>query len=197
MNHRIAARGERIAPNELAFDIDGVFADTFRVFVDTAKGYGVSVEYEDITEYDFREVIDIDEETSNKIIRKILDNPLAMGIPPVHGAVGVLKRLSQLGPLLFVTARPEREAIFKWVEETLQPADTSVIRLEATSTHTEKLPILLEYGVRYFIEDRLDTCYLLEKTPITPIVFEQPWNRKPHPFRIVKNWFEIEALIQW
>jgi len=197
MNNKISERREKIAPGELAFDIDGVFADTFRVFVKTAGAYGVSVEYEDITEYNFREVIDIDEETSNDIIRKILDNPLAMGIPPVTGAVEVLTRLSQLGPLLFVTARPEKESILKWVEETLRPVDTGIIRLEATCTHQEKLPVLLEYGIRYFVEDRLDTCYLLEKTPITPIVFEQPWNRKPHPFQTVRNWSEIEALIQW
>jgi uncharacterized HAD superfamily protein len=44
----------RIPPKELAFDIDGVFADTFRIFVETAqKDYGVRIEYEDITEYDF------------------------------------------------------------------------------------------------------------------------------------------------
>lgn len=197
MNNKIAERGEKIAPGDLAFDIDGVFADTFRVFVETARDYGVDVEYEDITEYDFREVIDIDEETSNEIIRRILDNPLAMGIPPVKGAVEVLTRLLQFGPLLFVTARPERESILKWVEETLHLADTSVIRLEATCTHKEKLPVLLEYGISYFVEDRLDTCYLLEKTSITPIVFEQPWNRKPHPFQTVRNWCEIEALIRW
>jgi uncharacterized HAD superfamily protein len=73
----------------------------------------------------------------------------------------------------------------------------SDIRLEATSVHEKKIPVLLKHGIRYFVEDRLETCYLLEKTPVTPIVFEQPWNRKPHPFQTVKSWREIEALIQW
>ena len=45
MNRMAEEKREKIAPGELAFDIDGVFADTFRVFVETAKGYGVEVEY--------------------------------------------------------------------------------------------------------------------------------------------------------
>jgi phosphoglycolate phosphatase-like HAD superfamily hydrolase len=102
-----AEKSGKIAPYELAFDVDGVFADTFRIFVKTAREqYGIQVEYEDITEYNFREVIDIDEKTSYEIIQRILDNPLKMGILPVFGAVDVLTRLSQIGPLLFVSARP-------------------------------------------------------------------------------------------
>ncbi len=49
----------KIPYNELAFDVDGVIADTFRAFVEKDRGqYGIQVEYEDITEYDFRKVID-------------------------------------------------------------------------------------------------------------------------------------------
>jgi uncharacterized HAD superfamily protein len=198
VKNRIEEKSGRILPNELAFDVDGVFADTFRMFVETAKEqYGIQVEYEDITEYDFREVIDIDEKTSDEIIQRILDNPLAMGIRPIFGSVDVLTRLSHISPLLFVTARPERNSILEWIQQHLRVARMSDIRLEATSVHEKKIPVLLKHGIRYFVEDRLETCYLLEKTSVTPIVFEQPWNRKPHPFQTVKSWHEIEALIQW
>jgi uncharacterized protein len=198
VKNRIEKKSGRILPNELAFDVDGVFADTFKIFVETAREqYGIQVEYEDITEYDFREVIDIDEKTSDEIIQRILYNPLGIGIRPVFGSVGVLTRLAHMGPILFVTARPEGDSIREWIHEYLRVADLSAIHIEATSTHKEKLPVLLKHGIRYFIEDRLETCYLLEKTSVTPIVFEQPWNRKPHPFQTVKGWHEIEALIQW
>jgi uncharacterized HAD superfamily protein len=198
VKNRIEKKSGRILPNELAFDVDGVFADTFKIFVETAREqYGLQVEYEDITEYDFREVIDIDEKTSDEIIQRILYNPLGIGIRPVFGSVGVLTRLAHMGPILFVTARPEGDSIREWIHEYLRVADLSAIHIEATSTHKEKLPVLLKHGIRYFIEDRLETCYLLEKTSVTPIVFEQPWNRKPHPFQTVKGWHEIEALIQW
>jgi uncharacterized HAD superfamily protein len=198
VKNRIKKKTERILPEELAFDIDGVFADTFKIFVETAREqYGIRVEYEDITEYDFREVIDIDEKTSDEIIQRILYNPLEIGIRPILGSVDVLTRLARMGPILFVTARPEGDSIREWIHQYLKGGDISAIHIEATSTHKDKIPVLLKRGIRYFIEDRLETCYLLEKTSVTPIVFDQPWNRKPHPFQTVRSWYEIEALIQW
>ncbi|MDY6970968.1 MAG: haloacid dehalogenase [Thermodesulfobacteriota bacterium] len=188
----------KILPSELAFDIDGVFADSFRLFIRTAREqYGISIEYEDITDYDFRRVIDIDEKTRQEIINEILDNPLEIGIQAISGAVRVLTSLSNLGPLLFVTARPNRDAILEWVQNKLELVDDAVIHLEATGTQEEKLPVLLRHGVKYFVEDCLETCYLLEETSVSPIVFEQPWNRKPHPFHKVRNWDEISAMIEW
>ena len=188
----------RIHHHELGFDIDGVIADTFRKFVEIARHqYGVSIQYEDITEYDFRNVIDIDDESAREIIRRILDDPLGIGIQPIQGAVTVLKKLLKLGPLLLVTARPGREGILEWLEQHFEMKNTEDIFLEATGTHQEKLPILLDRGIKYFVEDRLETCYLLEEASIVPIVFEQPWNLKPHPFQRVKDWEELSRLIEW
>jgi len=189
---------KKISPRKLAFDIDGVFADTFRIFVETARNqYDVKVAYEDITEYDFRKVVDIDDETARSIIQKILDDPVRMGIRPIEGAIDVITRLSLLGPILFVTARPGKTAILEWLLQQLRKVDHSLIRLEATGTHQEKIPVLLENGIRYFVEDRLETCYLLASASVTPIVFEQPWNRKPHPFQSVGTWKELSDMIEW
>ncbi len=189
---------QKIRPHELAFDIDGVVADTFRAFVNRAReAYGLAIDYDAITDYNFREVIDIDDETSNEIVQMILDDPLGAGIAPVFGAERVLRRLSGLGTVCFVTARTNRDAIMEWLEKTLGFKDGNGIYLEATGSHEEKLPILLECGIRYFVEDRLDTCYLLQETPVTPIVFEQPWNRKDHPFLSVRNWDDIHDIVAW
>jgi uncharacterized HAD superfamily protein len=188
----------KILPRELAFDIDGVVADTFRIFVKTAKEiYGIEIEYENITEYEFWEIIDLDREATERIIQMILDQPLEMGIRPIGGAVEVLKRLSKIEPLLFVTARPDEYSILKWVQKELGLEGTDTVCVKAAGNHSEKLPVLLEHGKKYFIEDRLETCYLLDEASVTPIVFAQPWNRKPHPFRTVRNWQEIDAMIDW
>jgi uncharacterized HAD superfamily protein len=189
---------EKIRPAELAFDIDGVIADTFRAFVKTAReSYGVEIEYEAITDYDFRKVINIDDETSDAIIEQILEDPVGIGIAPVQGAVEVLRRLSCFGPLCFVTARTNRDAIMEWVRQTLAFENGHRIRLEATGTHEDKLPVLLKHGIRYFVEDRLETCYLMQQSPVTPIVFDQPWNRQAHPFLSVDSWDDIRDMVQW
>ena len=188
----------KISPRELAFDIDGVIADTFRAFVKTARDrYNVEIEYEAITDYDFRKVIDINEKASNEIIEMILEDPVGMGINPISGAAEVLTRLSYFGPIFFVTARANRDAIIEWVEKMLGLEDETTIHLEATGAHEDKLPILLKHGIRYFVEDRLETCYLIQGSPVTPIVFEQPWNQKEHPFLTVGDWDEIHDMIEW
>lgn len=198
MNDRSAGSLSKIPPEQLAFDIDGVFADTFRVFVERARTlYGMTFEYEDITEYDFRSVLDIEERVSEELIRSILDFPVEVGIRPITGAVEVLTQLSRLGPLLFVTARPGKEAILRWACKHLSGVNRDLITVEATGAHEEKLPILLRRGVKYFVEDCLETCHILDKASITPIVFEQPWNKKPHPFPTVKDWDELSAIIHW
>jgi uncharacterized HAD superfamily protein len=188
----------RIAPNEIAFDVDGVFADTFRLFVAKARGeYGYRFEYEDITEYDFMKVLDIETEASDAIVRALIESPLESGVLPISGAVEVLTRLSLRAPLQFVTARPQKKPILDWVEHQLPDVDKNRIRIEVTGVHTEKIPVLLEKRFKYFVEDRLDTCPLLEQNGITPILFEQPWNRKPHPYQVVRNWEDISMLIDW
>ena len=187
-----------IPPHELAFDIDGVFAETFRVFITTAQEeYGVQIAYEDMREYEFWHDLGLDEGMCEGIIQRILDFPVEMDIRPLQGAVRVLSALLNLGPLVFVTARPGKKAILEWIKQHLGLRDTRSIRLEATGTHREKIPVLIKRGIHYFVEDRLETCFLLEETPITPIVFEQPWNRKPHPFQRVRSWDELSTLIRW
>lgn len=188
----------RIAPNEIAFDVDGVVADTFHLFVAKAHhDYGYRFEYEDITEYDFMTVLDMDPQASDAIIQTLLDHPLESGLLPISGAVEVLTRLSLLAPLHFVTARPQKEPILDWVEHQLPEVDRNLIRLDVTGVHTEKIPVLIEKGFKYFVEDRLETCPLLERNGITPIVFEQPWNKKPHPYHVVRDWEGISMLIDW
>lgn len=187
-----------IPPFEIAFDIDGVVADTFRVFVEKAReDYGYRFTYEDIVEYEFLEVLDITKDDSDVIIQELLEKPIESGIQPIRGAVEVLTRLSEIAPLFFVTARPEKDPIIEWVYHQLPHVNRDLIQLEATQTSREKLPILEERGVRYFVEDRLDTCYLLEEISITPVVFEQPWNKRKHPFPIVKDWEDISDMIIW
>ena len=187
-----------IRPSEIAFDVDGVVADTFRYFVRTAQNrYGCAFDYEDITEYDFRKVIDIEDAVSEAIIQRALEDPIHCGIEPLPGAVSSLTRLACQAPLLFVTARPQPEAILAWVLHYLADVPEERIRLEATGTGENKPAVLKEHNVLYFVEDCLETGFLLEQDPVTPIIFEQPWNRKPHPFPTVSTWDQLASMVAW
>jgi predicted amino acid racemase len=69
------------------------------------------------------------------------------------------------------------------------------VQVVATGTFDGKAEVLLESGIRFFVEDRLETCYQLKEEGIEPVLYRQPWNRESHPFIEVGNWQELENLI--
>ncbi len=187
----------KIDPSVVAFDIDGVVADTMRLFLHIAKVefYIESVRYEDIIDYDLRKCLDISDDVMMEIIVKIMSGDYTMPLHPMADAPRVLNMLnSRHRPTLFVTARPEKAHIMAWLCENIG-VRSSEIEVVATGSFEGKTEILKERNVRCFVEDRLETCFLLAEAGVTPIVFRQPWNRKPHPFREVGSWREIESLL--
>ena len=186
-----------VTPGNIAFDIDGVFADTMALFLEIGhKDYGINhIRYQDITEYFLEECLDIDPEIIKVIINRILEGDFEPELKPIDGAVEVLSEIAKAQPLLFVTARPELSTIKEWVNTVLplRPSDIEVI---ATGTLEAKGDVLNARGIRYFVEDCLEVCYMLREHAITPILFSQPWNRSSHhPFREVSSWAEIRALV--
>nr|HID59342.1 haloacid dehalogenase [Desulfobacterales bacterium] len=185
-----------IDPKAIAFDIDGVFADTMGLFLYLANTkYGVNtINYHDITSYFLEECIDMEPRIINEIIDLILGGSYNHLLHPLEGAVEVLTRVGAENPLLFVTARPNLETIKDWIYQKL-PLSPSRIDIVATGSFEGKADVLLRHGIRYFVEDHLETCFLLKERGIAPIVFSQPWNRSPHPFMEVQDWKGIEKLI--
>jgi len=98
--------------------------------------------------------------------------------------------------VLFVTARPHPGPMAGWLPDTLELA-ADRIDLVTTGAFDAKIGVLRERGITCFVEDRLDTCFLLADAGIVPILFRQPWNREGHPFVEVADWGELEQLIAW
>ena len=187
----------KLPPSELAFDIDGVFADTMRLFLNIAyHDFGINdIRYEDIIDYDFRANGSLDEMVSMEILVKIVEGTYTLPLNPMAGAPAVIEKLNlHHRPTLFVTARPDGGHITEWLLEVL-PVGSGDIEVIATGSFEDKQEVLQQRGVKYFVEDRLETCFLLQEAGINPVVYKQPWNRKPHPFIEVDNWQDIEALI--
>jgi hypothetical protein len=184
--------------SEFAFDFDGVVADTFRLFVRIANAdYNYDINYDDITEYEFLKVIDMEKQHALEIIEVLTNDPHGIDLRPNKGAVEVLTRMAFHTPLLCVTARPFGDPIKMWFGKHLPRIEQSCLQVEATGVNTGKLEILRKNNIKYFIDDRLDTCHLLQEAGITPIIYNQPWNRKPHPFKSVDDWEDVAALIDW
>ncbi|MBW1696922.1 MAG: haloacid dehalogenase [Deltaproteobacteria bacterium] len=187
----------RVNPASIAFDIDSVIADTMQLFLDIARDhYRIdTIRYEDFTTYDLNECLDLDEAVITDIIDRIQQGRYVSRLKPIKGAPEGLVKVGQVAsPVLFVTARPHPGPIDQWFRSTvaLAPACFEIV---ATGSYERKISVLREKGVDCFVEDRLETCYELQAAGITPILFKQPWNRRPHPFMEVEDWNELECLL--
>ncbi len=189
----------RIDASKTGFDIDGVVADTMSSFISIArKEYGIhNLVKEQITSYWLEECLPVPDEIIEKIIEKILTDPFGTGLKPLPGAVEALTEISQDASLTFVTARPLKAPIEKWLKSTLHEIPPSRINVIATGEHSAKLSVLERNGIRYFIEDHLATCVQISEAGIHAVVFDQPWNRdKSSMLPRVKSWNELSVLMK-
>ena len=84
--------GVRIDPWSIAFDIDGVVADTMALFVDIARQeYNIQgLYYEDITNYSLESCVDIPSDILDAIVQKLLDGGHKNPLMPIKGAGNIL-----------------------------------------------------------------------------------------------------------
>ena len=186
----------KINPAHIGFDIDGVVADTGGAFIRIAnEEYGLdTLSLEDIVNFDVAECLKLERGIVDEIFIRLHDEPLSSGIKPMDGAISVLHRFAEKTPLTFVTARPHKEPIQLWLKHFLSEKAYEEMRLVAMGEHDNKAPYIKDLGLRYFIDDRLQTCRQLSAEGITPLVYNQPWNMNGHDLRTVSDWQAINSL---
>jgi 5'(3')-deoxyribonucleotidase len=186
----------KIHPEHLGFDFDGVVADIAEAFIRLSRmDYGCgSIKHEDITHFDVEECLDIDPEIVEAVFTRILLDSVATGLRPMPGAVEVIGELTGHGVVTIVTARPDPQPVQQWLESVMPRTVCRRIKIVAMGAHDDKPRHVLEHGLKYFIDDRAETCHQLDRAGISPIVFAQPWNVGRHSFSIVSNWKEIREL---
>ncbi len=187
---------EKINPGLIGFDIDGVVADTGGAFIRIAREeYGLhSISLADITFYEVVDCLDVDQSIIDAIFKRLHDEPLPSDIRPMQGAFDVLHALAELAPLTFVTARWLKDPIAMWLKHYLNPKAYDEMRLEVMGMHDNKTPYIKNLGLKYFVDDRLQTCKDLALEGITPLVYNQPWNMNGHDLHTVDDWQAIQAL---
>ena len=188
-----------IDPSLLAFDIDGVVADSMAVFVKLAhRKYGLThLSKQDMLCYNLYECLGLEKEIIDDLIRLTLDKEHIMEIPPVPGAPEVLTELARTVTLRFVTARIQPESITEWMFTILPDVAHERIKVIASGAPETKLHILNRLNVRYFVEDRLETCRHLKEAGIEPLLFDQPWNRSEQADGLVRvrNWMQLKEWV--
>ena len=188
-----------IKAHELAFDIDGVVADTMAVFVRLARERRglTDLTKDHLRHYDLHQCLDVDRDIVDDLICMTLDDENTRTIPPVPGAIEVLTELSRQAPLRFVTARIWPESIIHWLQDTLANVPKDRIHVIATGAPEAKLKILQGLNIKYFVEDRLETCRILAHEGLRPLLFDQPWNRAPEAseFTRVESWPQLGQMI--
>jgi 5'(3')-deoxyribonucleotidase len=187
-----------IDPKSIAFDIDGVIADTMQLFIEIARQeHGVDwVRYEDLTSYSLEECLELDPKIIKDVVQRLLEGNYRALLNPIDGAADTLGCIGNRHPILMVTARPVMGPIGQWMKALLSPFGVTA-EIILTGYFEAKIDILLKRGMTHFVEDRLETCFLLDKAGIVPILFKQPWNRQPHPFIEVATWTELAELIDY
>jgi uncharacterized HAD superfamily protein len=186
-----------IQADVIGFDLDGVIADTAETFLRLAcSRYGYcSFTCEDITNFELEDCIPIPRDLVDKIFTEILTNSLATELKPMKGAVETLTLLAQKSTVTVITARPLLPPVLDWID-VFFPAETrEAIKVIATGDHNDKVRHIHEHGLKYFVDDRAETCMQLASADIIPLVFSQPWNQNRHNLQSVENWADIQDLI--
>jgi uncharacterized HAD superfamily protein len=186
-----------IAADEIGFDLDGVIADTAESFLRIAcSKYGYcSFTREDITNFELENCIPIPRQLVEQIFTEILTDSLATGLQPMEGAVETLTFLAESSPITIITARPILQPVLDWIDVFFPAKTRDATQVIATGDHNDKVRYIHEHGLKYFVDDRAETCMQLADANIIPLVFSQPWNQNRHNLQSVENWADVRELI--
>jgi uncharacterized HAD superfamily protein len=186
-----------IAADEIGFDLDGVIADTAESFLRIAcSKYGYcSFTREDITNFELENCIPIPRQLVEQIFTEILTDSLATGLQPMEGAVETLTFLAESSPITIITARPILQPVLDWIDVFFPAKTRDATQVIATGDHNDKIRYIHEHGLKYFVDDRAETCMQLADANIIPLVFSQPWNQNRHNLQSVENWADVRELI--
>ncbi|SFM97418.1 5' nucleotidase, NT5C type [Thermodesulforhabdus norvegica] len=192
-------RSDLIDPRMLAFDIDGVVADTMAIFVELVRERlglrGFSKEH--LSQYNLHECVPAPAEAIDEILCLTLSDEYTARIPPCPGAQEVLGKLGRFVPLRFVTARIWPDSIMEWLRRLLSDVDPENIQVTATGDPAVKAEVLRKMGIKAFVEDRPDTCCSLKEQGFHVIIFDQPWNRHTRGFPRIRDLRQLECRIDW
>lgn len=185
-----------IAPEEIGFDFDGVIADIGEAFLRMAyEHHDYSLSLEEITSFQVETCTSIPQSTVDTIFTDILNDSLATGLLPIPGALEVISDLSRRSTVRIITARALDLPVIDWFAHYL-PADICrKIDVIAMQDHDQKVRFIKDHNLRFFVDDRAETCAQVAQANLHPLLYRQPWNAGWNTFTVVDSWQQIAGHI--
>lgn len=175
----------------IGIDIDGTVADTggwFASALSTVTGKKLAVN--DVTGHDWIAEGICTQEQCDEVISMFYEGGGSLEVPPIKGAIEVIKKLSKIWYTYFVTARPD--SMFVDTEKWMVEHDCPYNRLILTGSHNKHE---LDIPFDVFIEDRYETALAMAEKGCYSLLLDNAWNRKGDTSHIfmkrVFDWDEI------
>ncbi len=61
--------------------------------------------------------------------------------------------------------------------------------------HDLKVRYIRQHDLRYFVDDRAETCAQVAAAELHPLLYRQPWNSSWNDFTTVENWSQIAQFV--
>jgi hypothetical protein len=187
----------RIAPGQIGFDFDGVIADIGEAFLRLAceKHNYCAIKVEEITDFHVETCTPIPESVVQAVFHDILTDSLGAGLNPLPGALDVIGDLASQAKVTIITARAIDAPVIDWLEHHLSRETCRKIDLIAMEDHDLKVQYIRQCKLRFFVDDRAETCAQVAAAELYPLLYKQPWNRSWTDFAVVNDWQHMSELL--
>jgi 5'(3')-deoxyribonucleotidase len=188
----------------IAFDCDDVIVATGSLLVGHYnKLHGTIVQPSDFYSKDYEHVWKAEPETAIRDLFAFLLTDEYANLPPMVGAVEVLRELADNYTLYVVTGRPDatEEATTQWIEKYLpgifeRVVFTNFFKLnDSKGVLRTKADACIELGAEYLVDDHVHHIQNVAERGLTGLLFgDLPWeqpNHLPQGAVKVKDWHEL------
>ncbi|MCE4956128.1 5' nucleotidase, NT5C type [Macrococcoides caseolyticum] len=179
----------------MGIDIDGTVTCPKALVPYLQQSFNKNFKYEDITEYDLSNVLNIPESDIYKWFKEY-EHEMYKYSPVHQDADDVLTEWAKHYQLIFISARHDylHDLTIDWFKAHRVPYH----HIELTGSH-DKIAAARRLGVDAFFEDKLDNAIEIHETLNIPVfLFDTPYNQSQLPNGVtrVKNWLELHQLIK-
>lgn len=190
----------------IAFDCDDVIVATGSLLVGYYNAlHGTNVQPEEFYSKDYEHVWQAGPEVAVRDLFAYLLTDDYADLPPMDGAVEVLRELTKNFTLYIVTGRPDatEAATKKWVEKYLPGVFEDVIFTnffklsDSKGALRTKADVCKELGAQYLVDDHLHHIQNVSEQGITGLLFgDLPWEQPavlPPLAAKIKDWKELQS----